>query len=192
MDRLVPLPGTAPPDVLPDTEASPTGRDACMQARERRATEAEKAQRERSRDAAAALGIDIDLIETMWLGERRTGEPPPEPAPADPFEFYRMEPSEWSEISKFMMPQTGKRQVDWREICDMLLAKFNHGKSGCPWGKIPSSSTVRMAFMRGIGAGVWTAIGQALPSLDVRRELWQRVVRGAELAAAKRRGRGNA
>jgi hypothetical protein len=109
----------------------------------------------------------------------------------NPLAFYAMDDSEWAEISGSMMPQIGRVQVDWRNVCDKLLVRFNYGQRGCPWSKLPSSSTVRMAFRRGIDAGVWARIGAALPTLNVRREMWANVVRGAEVAAGARRSRGN-
>jgi hypothetical protein len=154
----------------------------------KRATSEENAQREKARDAAAALGIDIDVIEPMWLnapGETQNT------APDDPLAFYAMDDSEWAEIQPFMMPQVGRVIVDWRAICDKLLLKFNQGQRGCPWSKLPNSSTVRMAFRRGIDGGVWAQIGVTLSTLDVRRVMWANVVRGAAVAAVARRSRGN-
>jgi putative transposase of IS4/5 family DUF4096 len=102
-----------------------------------------------------------------------------------------MDDSEWAEIQPFMLPQVGRVTVDWRAICDRLLVRFNHGQRGCPWSKLPNSSTVRMAFRRANDAGVWARIGAALASLNVRRAMWDAMVRGAEVAAAARRSRGN-
>jgi hypothetical protein len=57
-------------------ETVPADAPEYVQEREARASSAEKAQREKSRDAAAALGIDIDVIEAMWLDTQdETGRP---------------------------------------------------------------------------------------------------------------------
>lgn len=169
-------------------EAVPADAPEYVLERETRATSAEKAQKEKSRDAAAALGIDIDVIEPMWLDTQDETE---KTEPDDPFAFYTMDDSEWAEIQPYMLPHIGRVIVDWRAICDKLLVRFNHGQRGCPWSKLPNSSTVRMAFRRANDAGVWSRIGAALPTLDVRRELWVNVVRGAAVAAVARRSRGS-
>jgi transposase len=169
-------------------EAVPADAPEYVQEREARATSAEKAQRERSRDAAAALGIDIDVIEPMWLNMPDEAQ---NTAPDDPFAFYAMDDSEWAVIQPFMLPQVGRVIVNWRAICDKLLARFHYGQRDCPWSKLSNSSTVRMAFRRANDAGVWARIGAALPTLDVRREMWANVVHGAEVAAGARRSRCN-
>jgi transposase len=175
-------PAAVPADALKDNNS----RAEPVQEREKLSTSAEKAQREKSRDAAATLGIDVDLVESMWLN---TPDEPQNTAPDDPFAFYAMDDSEWAQIQPFMLAQVGRVIVNWRAICDKLLLKFNHGQRGCPWSKLPNSSTVRMAFRRANDAGVWARIGAALPTLNVRRELWANVVRGAEVAAGARRSR---
>jgi hypothetical protein len=170
--------GKAVPDPRPETAPA-----EYVQEREKQSTDAAKAQREKTRDAAAELGIDIDVIEPMWLDTQENAKPD------DPFALYAMDDSEWADIQPFMLPQVGRVIVDWRTICDKILVRFNHGQRGCPWSKLPNSSTVRMAFFRGIDGSVWARIGSALPTLNVRREMWEAVVRGAEVAAVARRSR---
>ena len=130
-----------------------------------------------------------EIIGVIALVQRETPAAHDEPKPDDPFALYAMDDSEWAEIQPFMLPQVGRVIVDWRNVCDKLLARFNYGQHGCPWSALPNSSTVRMAFRRANDAGVWACIGAALPTLNVRREAWANVVRGAEVAAGARRSR---
>src|SRR5438105_369229 len=104
---------------------------------------------------------------------------------------FALDDEEWTALEKFMPPQIGKIKIDWRHLLACLLIRFAFGMRGTPWHKIPNSSTIRMSFMKAVELGVFARIEDALPTLNVRRGMWVRVIEGAKIAATRRRNRAN-
>ena len=104
------------------------------------------------------------------------------------FDTCALGDEEWATLERFMPPQVGKRQIDWRRVLDCLLVRFAFAARGVSWRRIPNSSTIRMAFMKAVELGVFVRIEEALPTLRVRHSMWRRVCEGAKVAATRRRG----
>lgn len=102
---------------------------------------------------------------------------------------YGLADMEWEQLRQFMPPKTGKRETDWRAACDAWIVRFAVGQHGIAWAHIPNSSTYRMAMVRALKYGIFGKIAAALPQLQVRHEIWRRVIAGARTAAVGRRQR---